>query len=87
MYRIKGVKKIASESRKLKRGYLQVNCCDTGDDTIAWCDYHSGICGKSWTVHERGDVINCGFINSPTSMAEIQEMIERAIEANKEWLC
>lgn len=79
--KIKGLKKIAGESKSLtgyySPEYLQLNYDrETGE---AWTDYHYSIGGNSWTQYHENNVINCGTIHEPKTMREIHEMIESAI--------
>lgn len=82
--KIKGLKKIAGESKKLSGyyspEYLQLNYnTKTGE---AWTDYHYSIGHNSWTGYNEPDVITCGNITEPKTQKEIAAMIHDAI-ANK----
>lgn len=78
--KIKGIKKIAGESKSL-RGYysgeyLQVNYDrSTGE---AWTNFHCSF-GQNWWTYHDSDIINCGNISSPMTMVQIREMIEIAV--------
>lgn len=82
MKKLKGIKKIAGQSKDLKGyysdRYLQINV-DTATGEV-WGDEHVAF-NKSWqTLYNNNNVICCGFIDSPKTMAEIKEMVEMAIE-------
>lgn len=72
MLKIKGLKKIAGESKNLDSGcHLQVlydmKTCE------AWADYHVG---ESWSVYNDDNVITCGRLYERATMCEIRQMIE-----------
>lgn len=72
---IKGIKKIASESKHLAVGcYLQVNY-DVRTHEV-WTNYLCGFGNNSWVEYHDENVINCGNIHHPMTMKEIKEMIE-----------
>lgn len=83
MLKIKGLKKIAGESKGLNpydHGYLQVNYdMETGE---AWTDYHYSIGSNSWSEYHDEDILTCGYISSPHTMEQIREMIECTV-----WQC
>lgn len=79
--KIKGIKAIAGASKDL-RGYysgryLQVNYNRSTGET--WYNEHVSLGQNSWTQYEDGDIINCGTISEPVTMAQLREMIERAV--------
>lgn len=78
--KIKGLKKISGESKKLNGfynpEYLQLNYnTATGE---AWTDFHYSIGHNSWTKYDEPTIINCGTIHRPTTMKELAQMIEDA---------
>ncbi len=80
-FKIKGLKKIAGESKSL-RGYysgqyLQVNYNRTTGE--AWTDWHCSFGQNSWSQYHDINIINCGNISNPMTMAQIREMIEGAL--------
>lgn len=84
--KIKGLKKIAGESKNLtgyySPEYLQINFDrKTGE---AWSNYHYSIGGNSWTQYHESGIVNCGTIHEPKTMREIREMIESAIMRREE---
>lgn len=79
--KIKGLKKIAGESKKLtgfySPEYLQLNYnTNTGE---AWTDYYYSIGHNSWTEYNEPDIITCGIITEPKTQKEISGMIHDAI--------
>ncbi len=79
--RIKGLKKIAGESKSLSGyysgQYLQVNYDRaTGE---AWTDFHCSFGQNSWSQYHDNNIINCGNISEPTTMVQIRDMIEGAL--------
>lgn len=79
MLKIKGLKKIAGESKCLNGfGFLQVNYdIKTGE---AWTDMHVG---QSWTQYKDENIITCGHLYERATMKEIREMIEDAVAWKK----
>lgn len=80
--KIKGIKKIAGESKNLggyySGEYLQLNYdTKTGE---AWTDYHTSFGQNSWTEYNNSTIINCGNICNPITMEEIREMIKDKLE-------
>lgn len=78
--KIKGLKKIAGESKQIGKydpEYLQLNYDKTTGE--AWTDYHYSIGHNSWTEYHEPGIITCGNITEPKTMREIREMIENAI--------
>ena len=81
MLKIKGIKKIAGESKALcdfyAGRYLQLNYNKkTGK---AWTDYFCSLGQNSWKEYHDKNIINCGNITEQVTMAQIREMIEMAI--------
>lgn len=76
---IKGLKKIAGESKGLNgRGqYLQINYNRETEE--AWADYFVSLGKNSWKVYDSEDVVVCGIISEPRTMSEIRSMIEDAV--------
>ncbi len=79
--KIKGLKKIAGESKGLEGyysgHYLQINYDrKTGE---AWTDYHVSFGQNSWTEYNDSSIITCGNISEPMTMKEIRAMIERKV--------
>lgn len=79
--KIKGLKKIAGESKGLEGYYsgyyLQLNYDkETGE---AWTDEHVSFGQNSWTEYKDSSIINCGNISEPMTMKEIRAMIERKV--------
>lgn len=80
--KIKGLKKIAGESKNLEGPYsdqyLQLNYDqETGE---AWTDLHASFGQNSWTEYHDTNIINCGNISQPMTMKEIKEMIINKLE-------
>lgn len=79
--KIEGIKKIAGESKSLSGYhsglYLQVNYDRKSGE--AWTDSHCSLGQNSWRKYSDSNIINCGNLSEPTTMAEIREMIERAV--------
>lgn len=80
--KIKGIKKIAVESKNLggyySGQYLQVNYDRiTGE---AWTDFHYSLGQNSWSEYHSSNIINCGNISEPVTMAQVREIIEQAVE-------
>lgn len=78
---VKGLKKIAGETKKLKGfysgEYLQLNYNKkTGE---AWTDYFCSLGQNSWKEYNDSDIINCGNISEKKTMKEIAEIIHEAI--------
>ena len=78
--KIKGIKKIAGESKSLggyySGQYLQVNYDrKTGE---AWTDLHCSFGQNSWSQYHDSNIINCGNISEPTTMARSKEMLEES---------
>lgn len=78
---IKGLKKIAGETKDLKGfysgEYLQLNYNKkTGE---AWTDYFCSLGQNSWKEYHNSDIINCGNISEKKTMQEIKEMIHVAL--------
>lgn len=83
---IKGLKKIAGESKWLKGyysgEYLQINYDkSTGE---AWSDYHYSLGQNEWSHYHDNNIINCGNIADPVSMADLREFITRAVALSEE---
>lgn len=79
MNKITGIKKITSRSLGLHPyGYghtLQIVANrETGR---AWCIEH--VSPWSYTVFQDPDIITAGYLDRPSTMAEIQRMIENAL--------
>lgn len=80
--KIKGIKKIAGESKNLQGyysgQYLQLNYdTKTGE---AWTNHHTSFGQNSWTEYDGNSIINCGNICEPITMEEIREMIIEKLE-------
>ena len=79
--KIKGLKKIAGESKKLSGfyspEYLQLNYNKTTGE--AWTNHHYSIGHNSWTEYTEPDVIACGNITEPKTQKELAAMIHEAI--------
>ena len=78
---IKGLKAIAGASKVLKGyysgHYLQVNYNRaTGK---AWYNEHFSLGQNSWTQYDDRNIINCGNISEPVTMAELRAKIEEAV--------
>ncbi len=77
--KIKGLKRIAGESKKLSGyyapEYLQLNYNTTTGE--AWTDYHYSIGHNSWTEYNEPEILNCGNITEPKTQKELAEMIQR----------
>lgn len=81
--KIKGLKKIAGESKGLEGyysgHYLQVNYdLETGE---TWTNEHCSFGQNSWTEYHDSNIINCGNISEPTTMVQIRSMIEKAVSS------
>ena len=79
--KIKGLKKIAGESKNLHGHYapeyLQLNYnTATGE---AWTNYHNSIGHNTWTVYDDPTIINCGNITEKKTQLELAAMIHDAI--------
>lgn len=79
---IKGLKKIAGESKSLKGfyspEYLQLNYNkETGE---AWADFHHSLGHNSWNQYDDENILFVGNICEPMTMAQIKEMIENKLE-------
>ena len=79
MLKIKGLKKIAGETKGLKGyysgEYLQLNYdAKTGE---AWTDYHYSLGQNSWCQYHDKNILRCGNISRPKTMKEIRVMIEQ----------
>lgn len=75
MLKIKGLKRIAGESRGMNGRYcLQINydrkTCE------AWVDQHVG---NGWTEYNDENIILCGVITRKTTMKEIRDMITKTV--------
>lgn len=81
MNKIKGIKKIASDSKQLKGffdcGYLQVNYDKSTNK--AWADYHYDIGHNTYTKYHDSNIVNCGILSDPTTMIEIVQLIKEAL--------
>lgn len=82
--KIKGLKKLASESKQLSGyysgHYMQVNYnISTGE---VWGDYFYSLGQNMWTEYNDKNVIICGNISEPTTMKEIRMMIKEVLLAN-----
>ena len=79
--KIKGLKKIAGESKKLtgfySPEYLQLNYDRTTGE--AWSDYHYSIGHNSRTEYHDNNILNCGIITERKTQLELAEMIHNAI--------
>lgn len=80
--KIKGIKKIAGESKGLEGyysgHYLQLNYDKkTGE---AWTDEHVSFGQNNWTEYNDSSIINCGNICEPVTMEEIRKMIKDKLE-------
>lgn len=79
--KIIGIKRIAGDSKMLpgyySGQYIQVNY-DTADGRT-WGDYHVSLGHNSWTQYHSPSVINVGNIYNPVTMAEVREMIVKAL--------
>lgn len=79
--KIKGIKKISGETRALNGyhsgQYLQVNYDRKSGE--AWTDFHCSLGQNSWREYSDSNIISCGNLSEPATMAEIREMIERAV--------
>lgn len=74
MDKIKGLKKIAGESKKLKRGcYLQVNY-DTKSRQV-WADYIADFTHNSWVQYADPNVIRICNVVRPITMEELEDVI------------
>lgn len=81
--KIKGLKKIAGESKHIGKydpEYLQLNYDKTTGE--AWTDYHYSIGCNSWCEYHDKNIVNCGYITEQKTMIEIAEMIHNAIFNN-----
>ena len=79
--KIKGLKKVSGESKKLSGHYspeyLQLNYnTKTGE---AWINYHYSIGHNSWTEYHEPEIITCGNITEPKTQKELAAMIHDAI--------
>lgn len=79
--KIKGLKAIAGASKDLQGyysgRYLQVNYNrSTGK---AWYNEHVSLGQNNWTKYDDRDIINCGNVSEPVTMAQLREMIEQAV--------
>ena len=77
---IKGLKKIAGESKSTKGYYGNLHYqlwynTSTGE---AWATEHASR--NSWTTYDEPTYICCGWISEPMTMAKIREMIETTLE-------
>ena len=81
---IKGLKKVAGESKRLKNNrynnYFQVNY-DLSTKEI-FIDEHSGF-NHFQTFYNNSDIVNCGNIYKQTTMRELREMVELGIEQHE----
>ena len=79
--KIKGLKAIAGASKDLQGyysgRYLQVNYNRTTGE--AWYNEHVSLGQNSWTQYDDKDIINCGNISEPATMAQLREIIEEAV--------
>lgn len=74
---MKGLKKVAGESKSL-RGfyspeYLQLNY--DRKECRVWADYFYCVGHNSFTKYDDPDIINCGIITKPMTQKEIVQMI------------
>lgn len=79
--KIKGLKKVAGESKCLQGyysgRYLQLNYDrKTGE---IWTDEHISLGQNSWTEYHDSNILVCGNICKPVTMQEIRQMVENAI--------
>lgn len=77
MLKLKGLKKIASESKRLNpygSEHLQVNVNRNSGEV--WCNSHVG---NSWTEYHDPAVLRCGFLTAPATMEEIKQMVYESI--------
>lgn len=79
--KIKGLKKIAGESKSLtgyySPEYLQINFDrKTGE---AWTDYFYCIGQTSRRYYQDENILFCGTISNPATMQEIRELIENTV--------
>lgn len=79
--KIKGLKKIAGESKNLtgyySPEYLQLNFDRTTGE--AWSNYHYSIGHNSRTEYNDNNILNCGIITERKTQLELAEMIHNAI--------
>ena len=80
--KIKGLRAIAGASKDLhgyySGYYLQVNYNRaTGE---AWYDEHVSLGQNSWTQYDDRDIVNCGNISEPMTMAGLRDIIEQAVK-------
>lgn len=79
--KIKGLKKIAGESKNLtgyySPDYLQINFDrKTGE---AWSDYFYCIGHNSRKYYHDENILFCGIISRPATMQQIREIIENSV--------
>ena len=79
--KIKGLKKIAGDSKSLtgyySPEYLQINFDrSTGE---AWADYFYCIGQNSRKFYNDKNILYCGTISSPATMQQVREMIENSV--------
>ena len=79
--KIKGLKKIAGDSKELighySPEYLQLNYNMTTGE--AWTDYHYSIGHNSWTEYHEKNILNCGIITERKTQLELAAMIHNAM--------
>ena len=81
MEKIKGLKKIAGETKNLKAEYIEV-FYDVNTHE-AWSKYHYSIGKNEWTEYSDNNILNCGTISEPMNQKEIKEIIENEIMMTK----
>lgn len=85
MMKITGIKKIATESKDLKGGYNNGWMQIAVDQTTgkAWSTYH--LTQGSYTAYDNGNIITCGYLHEPATMAQIKTMIQDALDGRRRW--
>lgn len=84
---IKGLRKIAGESKSLKGyyspEYLQLNYDRKTEE--AWTDFHYSLGHNSWVRYDDKNIIIICNICRPVTMKEVREMIEGKLEEIDDW--
>jgi hypothetical protein len=75
-----GIKAAAGATKNLN-GYYSGEYVELFVDKSSgkvWTVFHHSIGQQTWTEYHDDNIIKCGNISSPATMAEIKEMIENA---------
>ena len=84
--KIKGLKKIAGETKNLKGAYSPeyIEVFYDVNTHKAWSEYHYSIGKNEWTEYYDNNILNCGTISEPMNQKEIEEIIENEIMMTNE---